>query len=284
MVSLAMPPVWFRLLVALSLWTSALAQGVPAPVISEFLASNSGGQRDEEGDSPDWIEIHNPGATLVNLSGWFLTDATNRLNRWRFSERSLSPDGRLLVFASGKNRTNAAAQLHANFALSAKGGYLALVRPDGVTVASEHRYGPQRPNVSFGTGRSLAASPLLATGASARFLIPTAESKPTGWNEGDEFDDSAWASGNTGLGFDQSNASAGLVAYWDFNDAADPASVRDRSGADTMAGFPAWDSASTRADERAPPATGPSIAPEPARWRCPTRRRGCSTRRSPTMR
>ena len=230
MVSLAMPPVWFRLLVALSLWTSALAQGVPAPVISEFLASNSGGLRDEEGDSPDWIEIHNPGATPVNLGGWFLTDATNQLNRWRFPERSLSPDGRLLVFASGKDRTNAAAQLHANFALSAKGGYLALVRPDGVTVASEHRYGPQRPNVSFGTGRSLAASPLLATGASARFLIPTAESKPTGWNEGDEFDDSAWASGNTGLGFDQSNASAGLVAYWDFNDAADPASVRDRSG------------------------------------------------------
>ncbi|MEN9777997.1 MAG: hypothetical protein RJB04_1752, partial [Verrucomicrobiota bacterium] len=113
-----MPPVWFRLLLALSLWTSALAQGVPAPVISEFLASNSGGQRDEDGDSPDWIEIHNPGATPVNLGGWFLTDATNQLNRWRFPERSLSPDGRLLVFASGKNRTNAAAQLHANFALS----------------------------------------------------------------------------------------------------------------------------------------------------------------------
>ena len=230
MVSLDMPPVWFRLLVALSLWTSALAQGVPAPVISEFLASNSGGLRDEEGDSPDWMEIHNPGATSVNLGGWFLTDATNRLNQWRFPERSLPPDGRLLVFASGKNRTNAAAPLHANFALSASGGYLALVRPDGVTVASEHRYGPQRPNVSFGTGRSLAASPLLATGASARFLIPTAESKPTGWNEGDEFDDSAWASGKTGLGFDQSDASAGLVAYWDFNDAADPASARDRSG------------------------------------------------------
>ena len=76
------PPVWFRLLLALSLWTSALAQGVPAPVISEFLASNSGGLRDEEGDSPDWMEIHNPGATPVNLGGWFLTDATICLNRW----------------------------------------------------------------------------------------------------------------------------------------------------------------------------------------------------------
>ena len=95
-VSLDMPPVWFRLLVALSLWTSALAQGVPAPVISEFLASNSGGLRDEEGDSPDWMEIHNPGATSVNLGGWFLTDATNRLNRWwaRRDEGNIRPADR----------------------------------------------------------------------------------------------------------------------------------------------------------------------------------------------
>ena len=228
--SLAMPPVWFHLLVALSLWTSALAEGTTTPVISEFLTSNSGGLRDEDGDSPDWIEIHNPGATPVDLGGWFLTDATNRLTRWCFPHLSLPADGRFLVFASAKNRTNAAAPLHSSFDLAAGGGYLALVRPDGVTVASEHRYGPQRPNVSFGTGRSLAASPLLATGASARFLIPTAASKPTGWNEGGEFDDSGWASGNTGLGFDQSNVSSGLLAYWDFNDAADPASARDRSG------------------------------------------------------
>jgi hypothetical protein len=57
-----MPPVWFRLLVALSLWTSALAQGVPAPVISEFLASNSGGLRDEEGEVLGMLVLR-PGKT-----------------------------------------------------------------------------------------------------------------------------------------------------------------------------------------------------------------------------
>ena len=230
MVSLAMPPVWFRLLVALSLWTSALGEGIATPVISECLTSNSGGLRDEDGDSPDWVEIHNPGAAPVNLAGWFLTDSALRLTRWRFPERNLPANGRLLVFASGKDRTNAAAPLHANFALSASGGYVALVRPDGVTVASEHHYEAQRPNVSFGTGRSLATSPLVATGASARILVPKAAAMAPGWNEGGEFDDSTWASGNTGLGFDQSEASSGLLAFWDFNDAADPASVRDRSG------------------------------------------------------
>lgn len=222
--------VWFRLFVALSLGTSALGQGIATPVISEFLASNSGGLKDEDGDSPDWIEIHNPGPGTASLGGWFLTDSTNRLDRWRFPTTSLPADGRLLVFASGKNRTNAASTLHANFALSASGGYLALVRPDGVNVAHEHRYGPQRPNVSLGTGRSLAARPLLAAGSSARFLVPEAGTLATGWNEGGGFDDSGWTSGKTGLGFDQSEATSGLLAYWDFNDAANPAAAPDRSG------------------------------------------------------
>ena len=48
--SLAMPPVSIGLLIALSLWTSALAQGPATPVISELLASNSD-ELKEEGES-----------------------------------------------------------------------------------------------------------------------------------------------------------------------------------------------------------------------------------------
>src|ERR1051326_3768589 len=45
--------------------------------ISEFLAANSGTLtnkfvRDEDGDSSDWIELHNRGTNVVNLDGWFL--------------------------------------------------------------------------------------------------------------------------------------------------------------------------------------------------------------------
>ncbi|MCW5556824.1 MAG: hypothetical protein KIT22_03145, partial [Verrucomicrobiae bacterium] len=38
-----------------------------APVISEFLASNRDGLRDEDGEASDWIEIRNPDATPVSL-------------------------------------------------------------------------------------------------------------------------------------------------------------------------------------------------------------------------
>ena len=52
---------------------------------------------------------------------------------------SLAAGQYLLVFASGKNRTNPSAPLHTNFKLSADDGYLALLAPDG-SVASAVQY------------------------------------------------------------------------------------------------------------------------------------------------
>ncbi len=129
-----------------------------APVISEFLASNGsrtplkeGDLLDADGDSSDWIELHNPTAQPFDLGGWYLTDDAGKPARWRFPGPTvLAPDGYLLVFASDKDRTTG--QLHTNFKLAAEGGYLALVRPDGRTVACEYgpTYPPQRTNISYG--------------------------------------------------------------------------------------------------------------------------------------
>ena len=43
-------------------------------VISEFLAANETGITDIDGDRPDWIEIHNPTDSAIDLDGLFLTD------------------------------------------------------------------------------------------------------------------------------------------------------------------------------------------------------------------
>ncbi len=53
---------------------SLSAHGQDFPVISEFMASNDKTLTLANGDSPDWIEIHNPGASVIDLSGWHLTD------------------------------------------------------------------------------------------------------------------------------------------------------------------------------------------------------------------
>ena len=86
-------------------------------MISEFLASNSGGLRDEDGNSGDWIEIFNPTSAAVNLQGWHLTDDRADLSKWTFPSANVEPGGYQLVFASGKDRATPGSPLHTNFSL-----------------------------------------------------------------------------------------------------------------------------------------------------------------------
>ena len=125
--------------------------------INEFLANpNASSLTDEDGDTSDWIELHNPDGGSVNLNGYYLTDDPNDLTKWQFPAVSISGNDYLLIFASGKNRrpTNGD-ELHTNFSLSANGEYLALVSPDGTTVLSEFGtsttdYPSQKGNISYG--------------------------------------------------------------------------------------------------------------------------------------
>jgi hypothetical protein len=149
---------------------------LPAQVaVTEFLASNDTGLRDDDGDLSGWIELENTNIAPANLEGWFLTDSRSYLSRWRFPATNLTAKGRFILFASGKNRTQPGAPLHTNFRLSTAGGFLALVKPDGRTVASSFTYLNQFPDISFGLGLgpSLMFDPLVAPGTAIKYCIPT---------------------------------------------------------------------------------------------------------------
>lgn len=140
--------------------------------LSELMADNStvkstvlysGGLA----EYPDWIEIHNLDAQAAKtLSGWYLTDDRDNLNKWRFPPGlSIPAGGYLLVFASGRSDTeypfvDMQGYYHTNFTLDSSGEYLALVGADGETIMHEYigyefdsgRFGypPQVENYSFG--------------------------------------------------------------------------------------------------------------------------------------
>jgi hypothetical protein len=146
---LAVPPNAF----AGGSWTLVLdtSSALAGVLINEFMASNSTGLRDEDGDTSDWIELRNTNRVAVELGGWFLTDDAANLPKWRFPSVTLEPDGYLVVFASGKNRTTNVNRLHASFQLSSGGEFLALVNPGTNVVSSfSPAFPPQQANVSYG--------------------------------------------------------------------------------------------------------------------------------------
>ena len=120
-------------------------------IISEVMASNSETLRDADGDSSDWIELHNTSAETIQLGGWHLSDDSDNPARWSLPAVELAADGFLVIFASGKNRTADVGELHTDFRLSSNGEYLALSRPD-LSVAHEFRpsFPPLPTDVGFG--------------------------------------------------------------------------------------------------------------------------------------
>ena len=182
---------------------------VQAVVITEFLAHNDSGALedegellDEDGDASDWIELYNPTHESVNLAGWTLTDDPDDLTQWTFPQVHLMPGRFLVVFASGKDRTNRTSTLHTNFQLSRAGGFLALVQPDGQTVNTEFDYPKQRRNVSYGVAEveSAQGEILVPQGVEAAVGLPSTNLTEKNWVNSD-YDDSAWLTGSTAVGY-----------------------------------------------------------------------------------
>ncbi len=182
------------------LWGVAAPLSLAAPLITEFMADNETVLADEDGDYSDWIEIHNPGGTSIELEGWHLTDNDGNLDKWAFPSVTLEPGGFLVVFASGKDRSVPGSELHTNFQLNSGGEYLAIVEPDGATVAQE--YAPEYPGQDPDRGYGLAFEgvPVIEEGADAQFLVPSDGALGTTWTESG-FAPAGWSNGETGLGY-----------------------------------------------------------------------------------
>ena len=119
-------------------------------VITELLADNASGLRDEDGQASDWLEIFNAGDQPGDLGGHFLSDDATNLQKWKLPSTRLDAGHYLVVFASGKDRKANDAPLHTNFRLDTDGGYLGLTHPDGRSILSSLKYQSQRGNTSFG--------------------------------------------------------------------------------------------------------------------------------------
>jgi hypothetical protein len=183
----------------------AVADDFPLLRINEFMASNRKTLLDSDGSPSDWIEIHNAGTEVADISGYYLTDDFGILKKWAFpAGTTIGAGGYLTVFASGKTEAADPEELHANFSLQASGEYLGLVEPDGRSVihAFDPKYEDQREDVSYGIGIGAATTEVtyVAPGADCTWFVPS-EDIGSDWRL-PGFEDGSFGRAKTGIGYD----------------------------------------------------------------------------------
>ena len=134
--------------------------------ITEFMASNVNGIKDEDGEAKPWLEIWNNARlpsqptvpTRAVLTGWKLTNGTVT---WVFPAFELPAEEYVIIWASGKDKRVSTAPLHTNFVLTPDaGGTLSLLKPDpaapgtDIVVSTFTSYPAQQPDISYGADRA----------------------------------------------------------------------------------------------------------------------------------
>ena len=73
-------------------------------VINEVMSSNGSTVYDEDGDTPDWIELYNSEMVEINLDGYGITDNPTEPYKWIFPAIEIQLQDHLFIYASGKDR------------------------------------------------------------------------------------------------------------------------------------------------------------------------------------
>ncbi len=126
--------------------------GSTALVINEVQAKNNTTIADNNGEFDDWIEIHNPTSTAIDLSGYYISDSSNDSLKWKIldsnpSKTTVPANGFILLWA---DNDTAQGENHLNFKLN-ETETVRLTSPDANTLVQ------QLPLIPVGTDNSYGA-------------------------------------------------------------------------------------------------------------------------------
>lgn len=73
--------------------------------INEVSSSNKNIIQDLDGEYSDWFELYNKSSNPINLSKYYISDDAENLTKWKCPNIEIEPDSVILIFASGKDRS-----------------------------------------------------------------------------------------------------------------------------------------------------------------------------------
>ncbi|MCB9204371.1 MAG: CotH kinase family protein [Flavobacteriales bacterium] len=93
--------------------------------INEVCSSNQTILTDQEGETPDWIELYNPNSESIDLTGFYLTDDPDQPTKWQFTSGVLVGFDHFIIYASGEDEPNSNPP-HTSFKISQQGETILL--------------------------------------------------------------------------------------------------------------------------------------------------------------
>jgi hypothetical protein len=103
----------------------------PVPLelcINEFMSDNQSVLINDDGSTPDWVELHNPGETDIHLAGWSLTDDPDEYDKHAIHSSLWINAGEFLLFYADDQVDDGPE--HLSFRLGSEGGAVGLYAPD----------------------------------------------------------------------------------------------------------------------------------------------------------
>jgi hypothetical protein len=101
-------------------------------VINELMPVNTTTVTDQYGEYDDWIELFNLTATVVDLSGYYLSDNKKDPGKWQFPPGTSIPANGYLIIWADNDTTQFG--LHTNFKLSSAGEDAVLSDPNILVI------------------------------------------------------------------------------------------------------------------------------------------------------
>lgn len=127
-----------------------LKEGTGAVRINEVLLKNKYSKTDSDGDRSPWVELYNTGSSAASLSGFALSDDKDDLMKWSFPGVTINANSYLVVFLSGKNKTESNGDLSTGFKLGSEDTELCLTNLKQGVVQTVELPSERKDDVSYG--------------------------------------------------------------------------------------------------------------------------------------